>query len=83
MKNSMVKTIIEYKYIFQFDKLFDLMSEEWEMKNDKNQACILDEFTKQGNKFAEIYKSNCDRSFLNEFCISYILGYFLHINYLK
>ncbi|XP_061937832.1 uncharacterized protein LOC133666970 [Apis cerana] len=58
MKNSTVKTkIIEYKYIFQFDKLFDLMSEEWEMKNDRNQACILDEFTKQGNKFAEIYKN--------------------------
>lgn len=68
--------IIEYKYIFQFDKLFDLMSKEWEMKNDRNQTCILDEFTKQGNKFAEIYKSNCDRSFLNEFCTSYILGYF-------
>lgn len=74
MKNSTVKTkIIEYKYIFQFDKLFDLMSEEWEIKNDRNQACILDEFTKQGNKFAEIYKSNYDRSSLNKFCTSYIL----------
>lgn len=49
------------------------MSEEWEMKNDRNQACILDEFTKQGNKFAEIYKSNYDRPSLNKFCTSYIL----------
>ncbi|XP_043511731.1 uncharacterized protein LOC122529550 [Frieseomelitta varia] len=43
-------------YCPAFEKMFDIVKEDWKLLNNRNQACILEEITKQGNKIGEVYR---------------------------
>lgn len=57
--------------------MFHIIKKDWELLNDKSEAHILKEITKEGKKLGEIYRSNCCGLFFDKF---YILIMFLYNN---
>ena len=55
-KNYGMDKNLKITTIFQFEKMFDIVKEDWKLLNNRSQACILEEITKQGNKIGEVYR---------------------------
>ncbi|XP_017754772.1 PREDICTED: uncharacterized protein LOC108546969 [Eufriesea mexicana] len=57
LSTSAVKLINHRIHKKNFDRLFDLIKEEWHLEKHKNHATILDEITKEGNILGGSYRT--------------------------
>ncbi|XP_033314061.1 uncharacterized protein LOC117212986 [Bombus bifarius] len=50
-------TAVLIKLLNHFEKMFHIIKKDWELLNDKSEAQILKEITKEGKKLGEIYRT--------------------------